>query len=126
MSASDTQVVFNVPKEIIDAQVKAAVVTALNRDPTGLVRAVVDAAMREKDSRGYSSDPTIWDKEVNAMIREVAKATFNEWLNEMKPVIAKEVRSRLTQKNGRATVDDIVNKLTGALGKFQVNIHVGE
>jgi hypothetical protein len=122
---SDAQVVVNVSKEIIDAHVKAAVVSALGRDPSTLIKAVVDAAMREPDRNGYGRG-TIWDTEVNKMIREVALQTFNEWLNEMKPTIAKEVRARLAGKNGTATINDIVEKLTGALRTFRVDVRIGE
>ncbi len=120
---ADSQVSITVSKEVIDAHVKAAVVAALNKDPEALVRAVVQAAMNQKDRNSYSSS-TIWDDQVNAMIREVAKATFDEWLTEMKPTIAKEVRSRLAGKNGKATIDQIVDKLTTELNGFQVSIHV--
>ena len=119
---ADPQVSITVSKEIIDAHVKAAVITALNKDPEALVRAVVNAAMNEKD-RSYSNF-TIWDTQVNSMIREVAKATFDEWLNEMKPTIAKEVRARLAGKNGRKTIDDIVEKMATALSGFTVSIHL--
>lgn len=120
---ADSQVSITVSKEVIDAHVKAAVVSALNKDPEALVRAVVQAAMNQKDRNSYSSN-TIWDDQVNSMIRAVAKETFDEWLTEMKPTIAKEVRSRLAEKNGKATIDQIVDKLTTALNGFQVSIHV--
>lgn len=119
---ADSQVSITVSKEVIDAHVKAAVVSALNKDPEALVRAVVHAAMNQKSSN-YPNH-CIWDEQVSAMIREVAKGTFDEWLNEMKPIIAKEVRQRLAGKNGKATIDDIVGKLSTALGNFQVSIHV--
>jgi predicted component of type VI protein secretion system len=119
---ADSQVSITVSKEVIDAHVKAAVVAALNKDPEALVKAVVNAAMNQKDRNSYSSDGSIWDQQVNAMIREVAKATFDEWLAEMKPMIAREVRQRLAGKNGKKTIDDIVEKLSTALGGFQVSI----
>jgi hypothetical protein len=120
---ADSQVSITVSKEVIDAHVKAAVVSALNKDPEALIRAVVSAAMNQKDSHSYSG-ATIWDQQVNAMIREVAKATFDEWLNEMKPTIQKEVRLRLAGKNGKKTIDDIVEQLSSALGRFQVSVHL--
>jgi hypothetical protein len=122
---SDAQVVVNVSKEIIDAHVKAAVASALGRDPSALIKAVVDAAMRQPDSNSYGRQ-TVWESEVNKMILAVAQQTFNEWLEEMKPTIAKEVRSRLAGKNGTATINDIVEKLAGALKTFKVNVHIGE
>lgn len=122
---SDAQVVVNVSKDIIDAHVKAAVAQTLSKDPSALIKAVVDAAMKQRAPNSYSSDPPIWDQQVNAMIREVAKQTFDEWLNEMKPVIAKEVRARLAGKNGKQTIDDIVNKLSTALQRFEVSIFIG-
>lgn len=123
---AESAVTMQVSKDIIDAHVKAAVASVLNKDPEALVRAVVDAAMNERDRNSYSSDPTIWGKQVNQMIREVAKATFNEWLDEQKPVIAKMVRAKLTERNGKKTIDDIVEKLTAALGRFQVSVHLGD
>lgn len=125
---ADQQILMTVPKEVIDANVKAAVVNALNKDPQALVRAVVDAALAQKDNRSYGSK-TIWEDKVDEMILNVATETFNEWLNEQKPLIASTVRARLENKfstKGRhgsnPIIDEIVNQLTASLANFRLDV----
>lgn len=120
---SDAQVVVNVSKDIIDAHVKAAIAAALSKDPGELVRAVVDMAMRKPSERNYGRT-TVWEDRVTDMIHEVAKGVFDQWLEELKPTIAKEVRQRLAGKNGRATIDGIVEQLTSSLERFQVSVYL--
>jgi len=122
MPSNDPQIVFNVPREIIDAHVKAAVASTLNKDPGTLVAKIVEAAMQE---RGNAYDgSTIWSRKVNEMIREVATEAFQAWLNEQRPLIAKVVRDKLAARNSKAFVDEVAGKLTAALGQFHVSIHL--
>lgn len=125
MSKDDASVTLNVSKEIIDAHVRAAVAQVLAKDPTQLVRAVIDAALTEKDRNSYSGR-TIWEDSVSKMIREVATATCREWLEEQRPVIAKAVRDRLG-KDKQKVVDAVSTKFTDTLlCNFSVSLDFGD
>lgn len=100
-----------ITKDIVNAQIKAAVVTALAKDPEKLVTAVVDAAMKQKPERGYSSDPPIWDTMVNEMIRDAAKIAFKEWLDENAEMIKRKVRERMNREKS-AFIAKTVDALT--------------
>lgn len=102
-----------ITRDIVNAQIKAAVVSALAKDPAQLVSAVVDAAMKQKPERGYSSDPPIWDTMVNEMIREAAKSAFKEWLEENADMIKVKVRERLTKEKTKF-IDKIVDSLVSS------------
>lgn len=111
---SNTSVSVSLPAEItrdiVQAHIRAAVVAALAKDPEKLVAAVVDAAMKEKDRNNYSSDPPIWDRMVNEMIREAAKEAFKEWLAENADLIKRKVRERLSKEKSK-----FINNMVGAL-----------
>lgn len=103
-----------ITRDIVNAQIKAAVVTALARDPEKLVAAVVDAAMKERPRNGYSSDPAIWDTMINEMIREAAKDAFKEWLAENAEMIKRKVRERLVREKTKF-IEKIVDGMTDAM-----------
>ena len=113
-----------ITRDIVNAQIKAAVVTALARDPERLVAAVVDAAMKEKNRNGYSSDPPIWDSMVNEMIREAAKDAFKEWLTANAEMIKRKVRERMDREKSKF-VQKTVDALTDSFKSefvFRVNL----
>lgn len=102
-----------ITRDIVNAQIKAAVVTALARDPEKLVAVVVDAAMKEKNRNGYSNDPSIWDSMINEMIREAAKGAFKEWLAENSEMIKRKVRERLAREKTKF-IEKIVDGMVDA------------
>ena len=111
----------DVPKEIIDAEIRAAVVKALGTDPDKLVRAVVDAAMDQKKDR-YDKD-TIFQTAVADMIRGAAKEEFKAWLEQKRPLIMAAVRERLTREEG--FVGQVADKLVTAMAaSFYVSVHL--
>ena len=118
---ADTKIEFNLPKEIIDAHVRAAVVSTLNKNGEELVRQVVEHAFAEKE-RGYSTDLTIWQRATNKAIRDCATEAFNEWLAEMTPIVRKAVKDRLSGFDKKRTVDSIVEQLQAYLGNFSVEV----
>jgi hypothetical protein len=119
---ADQAVTLNLSNEVIDAHVRAAVAQVLNRDPEGLVRAVVDAALAQKRPGAYSSEPPIWQEQVNAMIREVAEATWKEWIDEQRPKIQAAIRARLDSRQKKDLIAKVCDRLDGALGNFRVRI----
>lgn len=110
----NTQIVMQIPEEVIKAQVQAAVASALAKNPDELIRACVEMAMNQKRD-GYSRT-TIWDDMVATKIRETAAECFSEWLVEQVPNIRKHVRAKLEQRRGQY-FDKCVDALTEAMGK---------
>lgn len=119
--SNSNAVMINVSEDIIKAHVQAAVQQVLNRDPERLVKAVVDAAMSQKRN-GYSNEKTIWEEQLNEAIRAVAQETFREWIESVKPAVAKMVRERFEGPKGKETIKTIVDKMTAALGSFAVHV----
>ena len=119
MSNEETKLLMTVPRDIIDAQVRAAVALALNKDPGALVKAVVEAALNQKKD-SYSRD-TIWMEQLNALIREVAKEEFTKWCESMRPEIAKLMKAKLGG-NSKALVEQIATKMTSAMTSASVHV----
>lgn len=123
-----SSVSVNLPSEItrdlVNAQIKAAVVAALARDPEKLVAAVVDAAMKEKSRNGYVSDPPIWDSMVNEMIRDAAKDAFKQWLDENSAMIARKVRERLAKEKTKFIERIVQNLVDSAKTGFYFSVHL--
>jgi hypothetical protein len=95
------------------AQVQAAVVEALARDPEELVQAVVDMALSEK--RNSYDRATIWQTQVHKMIRDAAQEAFREWLVEQRPLVAKAVRGKLESRRGvffKRVLDGLLDAMT--------------
>lgn len=118
--SNSNAVMINVSEDIIKAHVQAAVQQVLNRDPEKLVKAVVDAALNQK--RDHYNSKTIWEEQLNDAIRAVAQETFKEWVESVKPVVAKMIRERFEGPKGKETVKAIVDKMTAALGSFAVHV----
>lgn len=114
---SDGKIVMQVPQDIIDAHVRAAVAAVLSRDPAKLVEAVVDAAINQKNN-SYDRT-TLFEQQINKMIRDEGVAVFQLWLEEQKPKIRAAVLARLKQKE--KFIDGIADKLVSSL---QSNFHV--
>lgn len=105
---------------VVTAQIQAAVMEALGRDPTSLVREVVRQAMNQKS--GNYGRKTIFEEAVHEQIRGVANEAFKEWLEEQRGAIRKEVREQL----GKAKfADKILSALKDSL-YVNVSIRSGE
>jgi hypothetical protein len=117
--SDDTKLLMTVPRDIIDAQVKAAIAIALNKDPAVLVRAVVDAAMSAKKN-SYDRE-TIWQEQVNEMIREVAREQFKEWLVEQRPCVSKMIRDKLG-KSSKELIDKVAAKMVDGFQNVYISI----
>lgn len=117
---SDTQIMMKVPEEVITAQVKAAVASVLNKDPERLVRAVVDAAMAQK--KDHYDKRSLWEEELNTMIRAVAREEFVAFLAEQRPGIAKLVREKLGGSKSKI-LDDLVGRVVDGVKNVNVAVH---
>ena len=119
MATEETKLLMSIPKDVIDAQVRAAVAVALNKDPEALVRAVVEAAMNAKQN-SYDRT-TIWQEEINKMIRQVATDEFKAFLETQRPDIAKLIKEKLA-KDTKTLLDVVTTKL--AAGFSNLHLHV--
>ena len=118
---AEQQIVMKVPEEIIDAQVRSAVAQALGKNADVLVRAIVDRAISKKQDN-YSRT-TIFQDELDKMIRAVANESLAEWLEELRPEIRKQVRATL-DKRKREQVAKMADRLLDSLSNaiFYVNV----
>jgi hypothetical protein len=118
--AEETKLLMSVPRDVIDAQVKAAVATALNKDPEALVRAVVEAAMNAKKN-SYDRE-TVWQEQINEMIRAVAREEFKAWLETQRAPIAKMIREKLG-KSSKELIDKMAAKMVDGFTNIYVSLN---
>lgn len=118
--SEETKLLMTVPRDVIDAQVKAAVAIALNKDPEALVRAVVEAAIGAKKN-SYDRE-TIWQEQVNEMIREVAKEEFKAWLAAQRPAVAKMIKEKLG-KNSKELIDKVAAKMVDGFQNVWISVN---
>lgn len=119
MANDETQVLMKVPKEIIDAQVKAAVMGVLAKDTDALIRAVIDAAMNQKVN-SYDRT-TIWEQKLNNEIRKVADQYLEEWIQQQKPAIHKALAAKLSQKG---TIGQIADGIIAKMSRVYVSLQL--
>lgn len=117
--ADDTKLLMTVPRDIIDAQIRAAVAQALAVNPERMVRAVVDMALSRKRNE-YDSRP-MWEAAMDDMIRDVAKEEFKAWCEAQRPAIAKAIREKLGG-NAKGLVDKIATKLADGLQNVHLSV----
>lgn len=106
---------LEIPQDIVLSVVKAQVIAALGKSEQ-LVAGVVESALVAKVDR-YSNSPTIFEAEVQKMIREVAVETFQVWLKENRDKIQAEMRRQLTAQKGK-----VLTELVDGFTKDLVNI----
>lgn len=123
---TENQIVMNLPKEVIQAQIQAAVVQSLQDRGDELVRALVKSSLEEKSRNSYHAK-TLFDELVGNMIREEAKVATKEWVDELRPEIRKAVRERLSvrTKEKRAVANELADKLIDALGE-SLSVKIGQ
>lgn len=129
MSEKNTQVVFEVPHEVIDAQVNAAVMKALHETGASkrLVAAIVDHAMKEEDrnARYHEKDKTVFGRAIREMIRKVAVEEFKAWLEEQRGEIRQHIRAALGRRK-KEQVAKMADRLLDALSGAEVHINLKE
>lgn len=119
----DMQVAFQIPEEMVKAQVQAAVASVLSQNTDSLVRSVVEMAMSQKDERSYGRE-TIFERIIKDQIRAVATECAKEFIDSQRGPIKALVMQKLTgSKNAKPSeiANLIVNKLCG---NFDVGVDV--
>lgn len=115
---SDQQpVVMSVPKEAIEALVRASVAQALQIDSVRMIESIVDRAMREKSSDYNQRDKTLFQVELETAIRKMALEGIAEWLEGHRPAIRAAIDKRLSNANTRDRMID--SMLAAMLGGVQ-------
>lgn len=112
-----SDVSFKIPQELIQAQVQAAVVSALAERGDEFVTEIVRHAMSAKDHKANSYQDqkrTIFANMVDRMIRQVAQDSVKEWLEEQKPLIRKQIRAALGARK-KEQVASMADKILDAL-----------
>lgn len=110
-------------KQIIDAQVQAAVVGALSSKGDQLIESLVKTVlMRKRDS--YSNTKTILEETIEAVIVEEVKAGMKRWVESSRPKIATAIDFHI-KKNTAALVASIVDSTAKQLANsWYVNVEV--
>lgn len=111
MSNVSVSLPVEITRDIVQANIKAAVVAALGSNPEALVAAVVAAAMQEK-TNSYDSR-SIWDKTINEEIRKAAQGAFQEWIVDHMPMVQKAVRARLDREK-KGILERLVDSVADA------------
>jgi len=129
--ADDTQIVMKIPEEVIEAQVQAAVASALLDRSEDIIKSIVAAvltepAMTKSSYHGGRAEPVTeyrkgkrvtvshFQQMVRKMVREVATKEVEAWIDEQRETIRKGVRAHLgrTRSNmAKRIADQIVEKL---------------
>ena len=99
---------------IVETYIRKAIAEALSKDPSELVKIVVDEAMNAK-SNSYSRK-SLFQESVENMIRNTAKEYFKEWLNQHKILIKDAIDKRLSKEKSDF-VESIANQIINGLSK---------
>ena len=121
--SNDTNVVIKLPEEVIKAQVQAAVVAALSKDPDKLIAAMVKASMEVK-SNSYDRE-SMFEKMMREMVHQEAIASFKQWLDEMRPAIRAQIVEKLSTRK-KEQVAKMADKLLTSLEKASFSVHVSD
>jgi ribosomal protein S20 len=121
MANEQQPVVMNVSNEILQGFVRAAVMDALPPQVrTQIVEQIVKQALFTKaDSYGSR---TLFEKAVGEALLEEAKAQCKEYLDEMRPVIAKRIREEIKRAN---YAERVVGCLMKSLDVVNFRISIG-
>lgn len=119
--SDETKLLMTVPKDVIESQVRAAVAQVLAKDPERLVKVVVDAAMHEK--KNSYDRTTIWEDNVNKMIRGVADAVLAAWIEEQKPNIESAIRAQLNKKS---TCQDLAKSIVAKMSRVYCTLDLSD
>ncbi len=103
-------------EKLVEGHIKIAAAEVLAKQSPVLIQRLVEQALAVKRPNAYSSDKSIFEETVQAMIRDEATAAVKEWLDEQRPVIKKLVLEAIKRKdNGLA--QKIAEQLVTGLSK---------
>ena len=117
---SMSQVGIAIPKNLIEDIVRAAVVRELGNQEA-LIEGIVTAALKEKDTKSYRSDETIFMSTVRTMIREVAQEAVREWVDTNREKIKAAFIKHLNSRDGQA-IKKLVDGMVDGVSKYNVGV----
>lgn len=111
---------FDVPKEIVEGYVKAAVSEALMKNGKTLVEELVKQCLFAKEN-SYDRE-TRFDKALTAAINKEVQAALAAWLEDAKPQIRASIDKALKARHGDL-IKKVVDGCTVQLGHgFKIHI----
>ena len=110
---------------IIDANIHAAILEVLGRNPEGMIAAIVKATLDAPSANsGYGKKETVLQAAVNRLIREEAERAFGEFLAEHRELIHKEISRRLNGSGGKFAASLADQVMDGLAQNVYITAHV--
>jgi hypothetical protein len=94
-------------RQVIDAHVQAAVVSALNERGSQLIDVLVRDVLRRKRDN-YNATKTILEETIEAVLVEEVKTAMKNWVEQQRPKIAAAMEQHI-RKNTSAIVSQLVD-----------------
>ncbi len=122
---NEQPVVMQLPKELIETQIKALVLDACLKNGQALVAEAVRQVLTAPDNTNYGRG-TVLDKVIRELIVTTANAAAREWIVEQGPAIREAVRKRLTAEK-TALVKELCDKVGSALTtNLRVDVRIAD
>lgn len=99
-------------QQILDVQVKAAIMKGLGKNKDVVIAEIVNKALSQK--KNNYDRTTIFEDAIDEMIRKAAKETLMIWLESKKEIIKQAIVKRLNKEESdflESIADQIVNGL---------------
>lgn len=120
----DTQVVMQIPQDVIAAQVQAAVAGVLMERGDEFIAAMVRAAMEAPPKDRYAKrGQTAFGEMLEKSIQKAANEEAKVWIDEQKDAIKKAVRVHLGRTK-KDVVAKIADQIIDQLGTPYVNLRI--
>lgn len=133
--SDDTKVVMNIPQDVIQAQVQAAIAGVLQQRGNDLIDELIKTVLNEpvrdsygnevtrRDSKGRTSRVTRWQVAFEASIHKAVKEELDAWTVENREEIKKAVRAYLGRTK-KELVAKIADKIVNELSTPHVSVHM--
>lgn len=119
---AEQPVVMNLSNEVLQAFIKASVMSALPEQARlRMVETVVHQALNTKADQ-YGSR-TVFEKALQDVLTEEAQKQCKEYLDELRPIVAKRIREEIKRRD---YAEKIVKSLMDNLSIVRVSCRVGE
>jgi len=106
---------------IIQAEVQAAVASALMHNSESMIKALVQEAFIDKEDR-YGSKDTKFATMIKNAIREEGRAAFHDWLGKIRPQIKEEFERQLATSGPKKIFDAWVESMSNQSVHMSLNM----
>jgi len=115
-----TEIGITVPQQLIEDLVRAAIVRELGGQQA-LIEGIVNQALQaKKDS--YRGSPTIFQEQVQKMIRGVAEEAVRDWIEQQRERIKAAFMKHLQSRDGLAA-KKLVDGLIDGVARYSVSVN---